>query len=221
MGTRSRGSAVRPTRWAPARGPWLAIAALLLGTSGAVGQAHDDADFRLRPGDAIRLQIGGEPGLAGDYPVTDEGTALLPLIELVGVAGRPFSEVRAEVRSRYAVELIDAPVLITPVVRIAILGEVRQPGLLPVDPTHTLADVVAAAGGLTATGDPRRVTLVRQEGAQRVSLEADGSGGAERLRPGDRIIVGRQSWIRQNLNVVLTSGASILAAAVTALILSR
>lgn len=197
--------------------------------------------WRLRAGDGVRIQIGDEQVLLGPiataqgrftslqpeqvqtaghlYTVTDEGLALLPLIGAVRVAARPFSEVRREILEAYRSKLVGTSVLVTPVVRIAVLGEVRQPGLLPVDPTYTVADVLAAAGGITPLGNPSRITLTGDRGSIRFSLTDDGAVLAQSLRPGDQIVVPRRGWVRENLNVLIGAGASVLAAAVTTLIL--
>lgn len=184
----------------------------------AQAPAPDADSLRLRPGDAVRLQVGGEPELTGDYPITEEGGALLPLIGLIRVAGRPFGEVRSEVTAGYGRELLSPAVVVTPVLRIAVLGEVRQPGLLPVDPTLTVADVLAAAGGLTPVANRRRIVLLRDGVSNRLSLDAPALLG-QRLRPGDQIVVERQGWARENISVLLGAGASVLAAAITSLIL--
>lgn len=185
----------------------------------AQASASDPDPLRLRPGDAVRLQVGGEPQLAGDYPVTEEGGALLPLIGLIRVAGRPFGEVRSEIAAGFDRELLSPAVVVTPVLRIAVLGEVRQPGLLPVDPTFTVADVLAAAGGLTPVANGRRIVLVRDGVSNRLSLDDPAALLAQRLRPGDQIVVERQGWARENISVLLGAGASVLAAAITSLIL--
>lgn len=196
------------------------VLALFLVSPGLAGQNPDGSvALQLRPGDAVRLQVGDEPELSGDYNVTEEGVTLLPVIGLITVAGRPFSDVRSEIRAAYAAEILDASVLVIPVLRIAVLGEVQQPGLMPVDPTLTVADVVSAAGGLTPLGDPRKVILVRGDRPTRISLEAGAAERAPTLLSGDQIVVGRRGWVRENLNVVITAGSSILVAVVTALLL--
>jgi polysaccharide biosynthesis/export protein ExoF len=132
-----------------ARGLWrplaLAPALLLLAAaSDLFGQALAAPDeLRLRAGDAVRIQVKDEPAFSGEFPVNEDGTILLPMVGLLQAAGRPFAELTAELRSVYARELIEPVVVITPLVRIAVLGEVRVPGVFPVDPTHTLADVLA------------------------------------------------------------------------------
>lgn len=181
--------------------------------------ASEPEPLRLRAGDMVRLQIGGEPDLTGDYPITADGSVLLPLVGLVRVAGRPFDEVRSEVEAAYGGELPSPTLVLVPLLRIAVLGEVRQPGLLPVDPTLTVADVLASAGGLTPVADPGRIMLLRDGGTVRLSLDEPTKLLDHSLRPGDQIVVSRQSWVRENLTVLVGAGASVLAAALTSLIL--
>jgi hypothetical protein len=42
---------------------------------------------------------------------------------------------------------------------------------------------------------------------------------SSRLMPGDQVVVGRRSWIGRNMNVLIGAAASVVAAAVTSLIL--
>lgn len=191
---------------------------LLAASAGALAAQTAAPSLQLRPGDAVRLQVEDEPGLAGVRPVTEDGTVLLPLVGVVPVAGRPFEEVRDAVRALYRVELPDAAVLVTAVLRIPVLGEVRSPGLVQADPTFVLADVLAAAGGLGPDADAGRIDLVRGGTARRVSL-AGASGEAFDLRSGDQIHVGRLGWGTRNLPVILSAAGSVVAAVLTSLIL--
>lgn len=191
---------------------------LMVAFAGAAAAQAASHELMLGPGDAVRLHVGDEPTLGGDFPVTEEGVALLPLIGVVRVVGRPFAEVRADVEEAYRGKLAGTPIMVTPVLRIAVLGEVRQPGLVPVDPTFTVADVLAAAGGITPLGNPSRITLIRLTGTVRFSLDRIDIL-EEALLPGDQIVVARRGWIRENVGVLLGAGASVVAAALTTLLL--
>ncbi|HEX2092265.1 MAG TPA: polysaccharide biosynthesis/export family protein [Longimicrobiaceae bacterium] len=192
---------------------------VLLPLAPPTGAQTPSGELRLRPGDAVRLAVSDEPTLSGDFPVVESGRVLLPEIGLVAVAGRPFGEVEREVRDGYRRIVVDREVVLVPLVRVAVLGEVRQPGLFPVDPTETVADVLARAGGITPTGNPRRVALVRDGRTTRVRLTPSAPALAERLRSGDQIIVGQRGWLRENLPVVVGAGTSVLAATITSLII--
>lgn len=199
----------------------LCVAVATLSVAGsAAGQAPASrSSLRLRPGDAILLELKDEPELGGQYTVGEDGAVLLPLVGLIRVADRPLEDVRAEIIAAYEVELRDPVIRVTPLIRIAVLGEVQRPGLFPVDPTHTIGDVIAAAGGLTSEADRENIVIVRGRESIVMSLDPDAARLQLALESGDQILVGRQSWLRQNATVFVGALASVVAAALTALIL--
>ncbi len=176
-------------------------------------------DIVLRPGDAIRLEVKDEPTLRGEFTVTGEGQALFPRVGLLPVTGRPFSDVRLEITRAYARELIEPVVITTPVLRIAVLGEVRLPGLFPVDPTHTLADLIAAAGGLAPLADHSRISLVRGGTVIEGSIDPQSVTLKTRFQSGDQLVVGKQGWARENLPVFIGAFTSVAVAIITGLLL--
>ena len=173
----------------------------------------------LRPGDAIRVEVKDEPELSGEFTVAEDGQALLPLAGLLPVAGRPFDEVRQAITRAYARELIEPVVIATPVLRIAVLGEVRLPGLLPVDPTYTMADLIAAAGGLTPLADNGRISLIRNGTVLEGRIDPQSLSVSTRFQSGDQIVVGKQSWARENLPIFIGAFTSVGVAVITALLL--
>src|SRR5690606_18676657 len=106
----------------------------------------------------------------------------------------------------------------SPLLRIAVLGEVRSPSLYAVDPTHTLADLLALAGGFTPSADRDRVLRVRDGAEDELSGEEQ-VDLAQGLRSGDQIVVVRRSWFSENAALLLSTGVSITVAVLTALIL--
>lgn len=174
--------------------------------------------LRLRPGDGIRLLVLDEPRLTADLTILDDGTVMFPMIGLLNVTDVDFAEVERRVRSAYSKEVTTHQIVIRPLLRIAVLGEVRMPGLYVVDRSHDLADVLARAGGLGPSAAHNRILLIR-DGA---SIALDMNDGAVALRdgvrPGDQIVVGRRSWLSENLPVVVGSTTSILVAFMTALL---
>ncbi|HUF67901.1 MAG TPA: SLBB domain-containing protein [Longimicrobiales bacterium] len=198
---------------------YVSMFALLLFAGVAGAQEPVVRPLLLRPGDLIRLEVPDVADLSGEFTVAEDGSVLLPLIGSLIVTGRPFTDVSGDIVKSYARELIETPVRVTPVLRIAVLGEVRQPGLVPADPTYTLADVLAAAGGLTPDGDAGRITLLRDGESLRFSLDDSGVLLSRRLMPGDQVVVARRSWLGRNMNVLVGAAASVVAAAVTSLIL--
>lgn len=204
--------------------PGAALVALLAGAlppPAAAQSATPSDDMTLRPGDAVDLQIKDEPQLSGEFPVNEDGTVLFPLLGLMEVADRPFGAVRADLRAGYARELVNPVLVVSPTVRVAVLGEVRAPGVIPVGPTMTLGDVLAGVGGLTPRADEEKVSLIREDEIIVASLAPEAPLLDTRLRSGDRIVVGEQSWVRQHMPVLVGAAASVAAAAVTSLIVRR
>ena len=86
-----------------------------------------------------------------------------------------------------------------PLFNVGVLGAVVRPGLYQVDPSSTIFDVIALAGGLHREADDDGVTLLR--GDQVISLatpEGPGLRGVSdvlRLQVGDRISVSRRRGI--------------------------
>jgi polysaccharide biosynthesis/export protein len=172
-------------------------------------------DLRLRPGDALRVAVKNEPELSGDFPVASDGTVMLPIVGLTAAADRAFDGLRAELAGRYAEELADPEVQITALVRVSVLGEVRNPGLFLVDPTHAVRDVIALAGGLTPSAKRDAILITRGGVEVAAAYEAGADELAGALRSGDEVFVARRSWLSENLGIFVGAAASVAAAAVT------
>lgn len=206
------------------------VAGLLASTGPAAAQARPVmTGVRLGPGDAIRLEVFPERGVLPvegiersqqrlDYDVDSSGRVLLPVAGVVQVAGRDFEEVRAEVERAFATEFSGALIRLIPLLRISVLGEVRTPGLFPVDPTMSVSDVIAAAGGLTDLANQNDIRVIRGDRTASVSSSDNVVELREALLSGDRIVVGRRSWASQNTPWLIGAGASVLASVLTAIL---
>jgi protein involved in polysaccharide export with SLBB domain len=168
-----------------------------------------------RPGDLIRIRIWREPELSGDFPVEETGFVVLPRIGALDVTTESPASLRQSLTNTYSEFLQHSSVSVTLLRRIQILGAVRNPGLYPVDPTMTVADALALAGGTTVHGKAQMVELVRQ--GQRITskLSFDTPIASSPLRSGDQIYVPERNWISRNAGVVsaaLTASVSLAVA---------
>lgn len=184
----------------------------------AARQTPARAELHLRPGDELLVIVKDEPSLTGRFGVADDGSVMLPLLGRVQVAGRSFGEVESELLRGYERELAEPVVQISPMIRIAVLGHVQRPGLYPVDLSHSVADVLALAGGVSPIGDPRRISLVRGAEVIQTRLDPGSPVLAGSVQSGDQIVVGRRSWFQENMPVLVGAAASVAAAAITSLI---
>src|SRR5690606_41292716 len=104
------------------------------------------ATYALQPGDILSIEVWREPDLTGQFQVAEDGYVVLPLLGRIRAADMPIGELRNTLFERYSTELRNPSIVITPLRRIYVLGEVNAPGLYPVDPTISIAGAVAKIG---------------------------------------------------------------------------
>ena len=197
----------------------LFVSLVLLATSAAPMSAQSPAgasaartawsEQPLRPGDIIRLRILREPDMSGEFPINEDGVAVLPRLGRTTVTGETPRQLEARLVKEFERYLMQPAVEITLLRRVQVLGAVRTPGLHPVDATMTVSDVLALAGGTTAQGDPDRIQLIR--GGERIDVRFSTNDRIvdSAIQSGDQIYVPERSWFSRN--------SGILAAGITSL----
>jgi polysaccharide export outer membrane protein len=184
------------------------FAALPIGQRCEAQAQAPDSLLALRPGDAIRLRIWREPDLSGDFPVNESGIVVLPKLGPRRVVTEHPDSLKNWIIKSYASYLKNPSIEVLLIRRIQVLGAVKSPGLYPVEPTMTVADAIALAGGTTPQGKSDQVEL-RREG-QKAGYLAGRSHIAEfSIRSGDQIYVPERSWISRNPGVVISAVAVI------------
>lgn len=168
----------------------------------------------VQVGDMLRVTVWRKPELSGEFYVNGDGTIGHPFYSTVRVAGLAVPAVQEQVRA-YVEQFETSPrVLVEPMFRVTVGGEVRQPNLYNLRPETTVAQAVALAGGPTERGTLQRVSVLRAGQQLQVDLTQPTAGLAQTpIQSGDQILVGRR---RQNVfrEYVVPSG-SILAAVAT------
>ncbi len=161
--------------------------------SQAAGTTAAPTIEKVGTGDVLRVTVFGQPDMTTEGRISDRGSINMPLVGEVKVAGSS----PTEAASRIADALKKGQYLKNPQVTVAVttarsrqvsvLGMVARPGrYLIEDPKGSVAEVIAAAGGITA-GANETVTVIRNGDAQKVSTLGNGF----ELRPGDTIFVDR------------------------------
>jgi polysaccharide export outer membrane protein len=113
--------------------------------------------LQLGTGDAISLQVYGQPDMAVTANVSDDGTIPVPLAGAVRVAGMSPAEAAKAVEKALKTGnfLIDPNVTITVTQsrsqRVSILGEVNTPGRYAIESNTPIYDALAQAGGTKIT----------------------------------------------------------------------
>jgi polysaccharide export outer membrane protein len=183
-------------------------------------QSSQMSDVVVRPGDVVNVVIWREPDLSGAFPVNETGRVVLPLLGERLVGGTSAGDVQRMLERDYSAQLRNPSINVTLLRRVNVLGEVTKPGLYNVDPTITLAGVIALAGGTTPSGDMRRVQLIRG-GRVLLSASPETRLASVDVRSDDQVLVGRRSWFDRNSGVVVGSLLSAALSVVTTLIITR
>ena len=169
----------------------------------------------LFPGDMVRLRVWRGDNMNGDYLVNNDGSVVFPLLGPWPVTGKSADSLKAELVAEYGKYLRTPSIEVIPLRRVAITGAVQKGGLYPVDPTMTLADALALAGGATPQGDPNKVDLIRDGRVIRAELRQDVRILELPIRSGDQLFVPERSWITRNASVIAsiitTTGAIVVA----------
>lgn len=183
---------------------------------GAATLAVDSAP--VGPGDQLRLKIWREPEMSGDIQVDEAGVATLPRLGPVAVSRMSADSLKRMLIHKYAEFLRDPAIEVTVRRRVTILGAVRTPGVYHLDPTMTLADALALAGGAASEGKKNAVELRRQGERVAATLGERARIADTPLRSGDELFVPERSWISRNFGLVL---AGISTATSLVFIISR
>lgn len=161
----------------------------------------------VRPGDVVKVQVWGHDELSGEFPVDENFDLFYPIIGAINVRDLTVPQFRERLNHELE-QLFQRPfIVITPLFRVAVLGEVMRPSLYSVDPTMTVYDIIALAGGTTPNANQRRIQLVRGGEEVRLTLDAAAIGRATLrelgVRSGDHVVVARKRFTREDLGLLL------------------
>jgi polysaccharide export outer membrane protein len=170
----------------------------------------------LRPGDAVKVQVFGHEELSGEFPVDENTNLILPIVGEFSVQGLSVGDLRSRIRREFGQLYTQSFVAVTPLFRIAVLGEVQRPGLYSVDPTMTVYDLVAQAGGTTRQGQENQMRLIRAGVAYSFGVENMAVGHATvrelGVRSGDQIIIPRKALTQETAYIALQLASIVLLA---------
>ena len=193
----------------------LMVAATLIPVERAAGQSALDARVSLQPGDVLKVEVWREGDLSGEFLVDESGVVTLPLLGPVSVIDVPIAELRDSLLADYRRELRNPSIVITPLRRVYVLGEVNQPGLRAVDPTVTLGGVIALAGGANGQGDLRKIQVFRNGELIQDGVPATSMLAALDVRSGDQIFIGQRGWFERNSTFVISALLSVTGIIIT------
>ncbi len=134
------------------------------------------AEYRLGPGDRVRIQVFNEADLSGDYDIDGTGIISLQLIGQMSASGLRVTDLEATI-----VKALSGGYLKNPRVTVIVLtyrpfyiyGEVRQPGGFPYVNGMRMVNAVVLAGGYTPRARQGRLLIIRLVNGQKTELEGN------------------------------------------------
>jgi polysaccharide export outer membrane protein len=158
----------------------------------AVDTGHD---YRLGPGDKVRVTVFNEDKLSGEFVVANNGDIAVPLIGDVKAGGLTPVAFQAAVQDKLSASgMVREPKVSADVVAYRpfyILGEVSKPGQYPYAIGLTVTKAVATAGGFTYRANDREVFITKEGASQEVPLNLT---AASWIGPGDTIRVAERHF---------------------------
>lgn len=175
------------------------------------GEADTPDTLPLRPGDLIRLRVWREPDLSGEFPVNEGGIAVLPQLGPVDVASAPAERVRASIAQKLGAFLNHSSVDVDFLRRVQVVGAVQKPGLYHVDPTMTIGDALALAGGVLPSGRPDKVEIIREGQTLPGTVSGRLLISHSPIRSGDQLYVPERNWASRNTATILAGLSAVTA----------
>lgn len=150
---------------------------------------NSDGPYVLGPGDRLRIKVYSDPDMTGEYEVNSSGAVALPLVGDVKASGMTTRQLEQEIERRMKGKVATEPHVSVEMAAYApyyVFGEVKNAGEFQYHLGLTVADAVAAAGGLTYRANEHKIFLRRagSHAEQIVTLDVP-----VRIYPGDNIRV--------------------------------
>jgi polysaccharide export outer membrane protein len=154
----------------------------------------------IQVGDTIDVRVLGQEQMSAKVKVRPDGQVRLPFLDDLQAAGQTPKALGEMIEKRLK-EYINAPVVTVGVeaatpVPVSVLGEVAKPGKFPFEPSLTVLDAIALAGGMTEYAHKDRVYVLRgQPEPTRIRFDTrrlmrgEGRGLAFNLEPGDMVVI--------------------------------
>lgn len=166
----------------------------------SVPSANTAPDYRLVPGDKLRIEVYRDAQLSQSLQVRPDGKITLPLIGDVPAEGRTSTELRDALVTSLK-EYNTNPVVTVIVVETVppvfyVMGEVNSPGTFPIKGQVSAVQALAMAGGFKDFAKTKNIKILRKgKGGAQENLRfnykdaAEGKAPELYMQPGDTIIV--------------------------------
>jgi len=165
-----------------------------------------NGDFQV--GDRIALAVQGEPTLTDTFTVREGQMLRVPNVPDIALHGVLRSELQGYLTKQLAEYLRNPVVRATPLIRVAVLGQVVHPGYYSAPADELVSDMLMRAGGPTTNADVNKtdvrragVVVVRPTEVQKAMTRGETIDQLD-LRPGDQLVVGEHPPGGHTLQVI-------------------
>jgi polysaccharide biosynthesis/export protein len=158
-------------------------------------------DYRLTPGDKLRVEVYKDAQLSQSLQIRPDGKVTLPLVGDIVAAELTPIQLRDRITTSLK-EYITNPVVTVIVVEaspvtVFVMGEVLQPGAVPMRGPMTVLQALAMAGGFREFANTKDIKIQRRVGNQpsvqtihfNYNDAIKGNAAPVFLQPGDMVIV--------------------------------
>jgi protein involved in polysaccharide export with SLBB domain len=122
-------------------------------------------DYRIGPGDELRIRVWGQVSFQVNVRVDRSGEIFLPQVGPVHVANLLFSDLDGHLRGAigrvYHNFDLTADVGQIRAIQVYVTGQARRPGVYTISSLSTLVDALFASGGPSSQGSMRHIQLRR------------------------------------------------------------
>ncbi len=162
-------------------------------------------DYRVQPGDVLRVEVIEDSTLNRSVLVSPDGRISLPNAGAVRAAGRTIEQIQSALASRLAPNFVNQPNVFVelealaaepeedPVTAIFVVGEANTVGRVELEPGTTLLQAFAQFGGFTNFAAVKRIQFRRGADIYTINynkiLDGSSTNGAVVMREGDVIII--------------------------------
>jgi len=146
-------------------------------------------DYKLGPGDKVRVTVFNEDDLSGEFQIDGSGYVRLPLIGQVRAGGFSAHQLEGDVEAALEDGYLKSPrvnVEVTTYRPFYIIGEVNRPGPYPYVSNMSALDAVALAGGYTERAVESTVYIRHEGQTEEHDVPADET---VKIHPGDVVRV--------------------------------
>lgn len=178
---------------------------------------------QLSPGDGVRITfLNITDQITGDYFIQQDGNLQLPFIGIVKTTNIDFKNIKQDIYNKYSELYKDPALTIQLLLKINILGEVKNPGYYYVTDIEKMLGILALAGGVTGAAATDDIFIIR--GGQEIQLKKSeviekGNTAADLgLQSGDRIFIPRSFWADAGQYGLILSGIAVIATLVSILL---